>query len=132
MKILQETRKAQGLSLREAANQAGISNAQISMIETGKRNLTKEVAEKLAEVYGHQKMIVCILKHFQTLLKEKPTLDLSPVDDAMEAGDYNKAQREMDLYQEKMKKVEVNINQRKELLLALASIEKKHAGSLRE
>jgi transcriptional regulator with XRE-family HTH domain len=40
-----------GLSIEEAARKLGISGGYLSQIETGKRNVTRERADKIAELY---------------------------------------------------------------------------------
>jgi transcriptional regulator with XRE-family HTH domain len=49
-KKLREIREKKGLSLREAARQAGVSPTLLSLVETGKRKPTSALLSKLAPV----------------------------------------------------------------------------------
>jgi len=49
-KKLREIREKKGLSLREAARQAGVSPTLLSLVETGKRKPTSALLVKLASV----------------------------------------------------------------------------------
>jgi len=49
---LETVRKRQGVSQVEAAKLLGLSQPMLSHMETGKRNVSLEVAQRAAEVFG--------------------------------------------------------------------------------
>jgi transcriptional regulator with XRE-family HTH domain len=54
---LREIRKSLGLGVREAGRRIGISGPAVSLIETGKTNLSVERAREICEAYGHELLV---------------------------------------------------------------------------
>lgn len=57
---MREIRKDLGLTCIEAAEQAGVNPANLSMIETGQRNGSIASINRILAVYGHKLAIVPI------------------------------------------------------------------------
>ncbi|MWA05823.1 helix-turn-helix domain-containing protein [Actinomadura sp. LD22] len=58
--LLKQAREARRLSLRRAAEQAGIDPAHLSRVERGERQLSVEALQRLAQVIGLQEVAISL------------------------------------------------------------------------